>query len=237
MLDKGPQRARTKGAPCGVALPETVIAEAAWLANIHDNCLPGFCDAIRRLFVDSTFSDDHGAFDAVGRELADARRDILRLHRRLAKYRNLATQVDPPPKPRDLLAGVAGRCFLGPRVGALISGLGALAEHIKKQIERETGHPHKQGRRRGARGNPALSDLIFELEFTALYHNGAGYGLGHTAGTGSLIQLLNLLREYLPDGFIPKAHPISSYQAALNRARESHAWAGSLEACFDRTIW
>ncbi len=237
MLDKT-HRAESGDVAGRVVLPEPIIAELARLAVVPASHVAGFSADIRSLFANSTFIEHQEAIaGAVGRELGSARRDILRLHRRLVKYRNLAIQTDRPSKQGDVLASLAGRGFLGARADNIVSELSSLAEHIKKEIERVTGHPHKKGRRPGAAGKPALSDLIGELEFTALLHWGAGYGLGHVRSTGSLITALDLLRDCLPAGFIPKGHPISSYQAALDQARDLYAWDNTLESCFDRVIW
>jgi hypothetical protein len=64
-----------------------------------------------------------------------------------------------------------------------------------------------------------LRTLVFELEKAAIEAGGGFTFDKNPPGSGSLIQALDTLRELVSDEFIPRRHPLSTYQRALDAAR------------------
>jgi hypothetical protein len=78
----------------------------------------------------------------------------------------------------------------------------------------------ERGRPVGAAGSGMARDkLIMRLEFATRVAGGK-LTLNKNAEKGTLIDTLEILRDYLPRGLVPRSvHPYSSYQRVLTRAR------------------
>jgi hypothetical protein len=82
------------------------------------------------------------------------------------------------------------------------------SEHIQPQA-------HRRGRRRGTVKNRAFQDFIRGL-FLAAVRAGGRYTLEKNIQKGTVIEAIDILAPYLPDGFVPKNLPFSTLQRIKN---------------------
>jgi hypothetical protein len=78
----------------------------------------------------------------------------------------------------------------------------------------------ERGRPAGKGGSHRFESFLITLELAAL-NGGGDWTLNKNDERGTLIDALELLRNYLPNNFLPKKnkHPFSSYQILLTRLR------------------
>jgi hypothetical protein len=215
----------TEAAGIDKYLPTDVIRKLAHLTKVSNYELfqKGIVEAVLEAHVDFiTFPKQ------VYREEFVSRLDKLK--RRAV---HLAQEIDSllhTQNPATLLAEEALSKVLDAKDRRKKSGLDALSEF--RAIASILAHTvdltkflfsqklPERGRPVGATGSGMGRDyFIMRLEFATLAAGGK-LSLDKNARKGTLIDALELLRDYLPDGFVPRSvHPYASYQRVLTRAR------------------
>jgi hypothetical protein len=221
--------ARRPNRKLGTLLPPQLIDDLARLARVSDTEL---FDIAITLAAGYTFTDVQKFSKPIYRgQLIDRLDKVMQPASLLEQQlRNLLTIWWDP------VTFVAQKCLcdvlkksksLGTESGeSELAKFHAIAELLAgqirlAQIEADRWISATRGRPRGAgKSGIAMDKLIRRLEFAARAAGGT-WTLNKNDQSGTLIKALELLREHLPDGFVPspEKHPYSSYQRVLTRAR------------------
>jgi hypothetical protein len=127
---------------------------------------------------------------------------------------------NPRPRPRDAASEeIAARTRTWYPSGDLEE---LLWPHEVEFAQNRPTRVHRRGRPRGRVKNREFQVFVRGL-FLAAQRAGGRYTLEKNIREGTVIEAINILAPYLPDGFVPKNLPFSTLQRIKSRKRGHHS--------------